>query len=380
MPDIPSVDLNNPELIAKELYKQNLELHKERRRIEELLYRVSEAIYATDEEGNLTLFNHTLEILLKVNAKDVLGKKVTEVINLTNEKGETLNLDKYSKFDREKIDIPSLAILKTPIKDHYVHIKISIIKTDQGYKERLVTMTDVTLEKELEKAKDEFISITSHELRTPMSIVKSYLWMLQSDKGGELNEKQRKYVEKALSGTERMIALISDMLNVSRIEQGKIEFKKEKIDIREYLEDIREELEMKAKEKNLYLNIEHDANVKTIYADKQKLREVIINLVGNAIKFTDEGGITIKISEDESFTKIIVIDTGRGIAQNEMKHLFRKFERLDNSYQTVAESGGTGLGLYIVKLYMENMYGKVEVASEGEGKGSTFTVSLSKLK
>jgi PAS domain S-box-containing protein len=374
---MPTLDTKNPEQIAKELYKRNLELHLERKRTAELLYRVSEAIYATDMHCNLTLFNHTLEVLLEKQPEEVLGKHISEVLELTDEKGNPLDITIYCSLDEKEPKVPPLAILKTPHKDRYVHIKISTIETTEDNKEFLVTMSDVTREKELEKTKDEFISITSHELRTPMSIIKSYLWMLATGRGGTLTEKQHGYLDKAIKGTERMLALINDMLSVSRIEQGKIEFKKEDVNLSEFFQDVVEELDMKAKEKSLCVNLTLPTELASIYTDKQKLREIIINLAGNSIKFTDSGCIEIKIEkQDENFAKISVIDTGRGIDPAEIPRLFHKFQRLDNSYQTVAESGGTGLGLYIVKLYLESLGGKIEVESEGVGKGATFWFTL----
>ncbi len=367
------------ETIAKELYKRNVELHKERKRTEELLYRVSEAIYAVDEFCRITLFNHALEKLLHVKSAEVLGKHIADVVTLTDEEGNLLDITQYCRFIKtaDLPKLPPLAILKTPNKDRYVHIKISPIETDMGYKEHLVTMSDVTREKELEKTKDEFISITSHELKTPMTIIKSYLWMLQSEKGGVLNEKQKDYIEKAVKGTERMINLINDILNISRLEQGRMEFKLEEIDIEEFMHDIYDELEIKTKEKNLYFKLDIK-DVKKIYADRQKLREIIINLAGNSVKFTESGGITIRIAPtlDNDFAKISVIDTGPGIEKEQLDKLFQKFHRIDSSYQTMAETGGTGLGLYIVKTYTQKMKGMVGVASEGLGKGSTFWVTL----
>lgn len=381
MPDntAPLNTIIDPETITQELYKRNVELHKERRRTEELLYRVSEAIFAVDENLNLTLFNHALERLLHVRSHEVLGKHVNDLINLTDEEGNQLDITSFFHIDKavEPPKLPDTAILKTPAKDRFVHIKISPIETDQGYKEHLITMSDVTREKELERTKDEFISITSHELKTPMTIIKSYLWMLQTEKGGNLTDKQKNYINKAVNGTERMIALINDILNISRLEQGRMEFKIEAINIAEFIGEVKDEIEIKTNEKNLYLNVDIKG-VENVYADRQKLREILINLVGNSVKFTQTGGITIRIAPtiDENYAKISVIDTGPGIEKDQLDKLFQKFHRVDSSYQTMAETGGTGLGLYIVKTYAQKMRGKVGVHSEGLNKGSTFWVTL----
>jgi signal transduction histidine kinase len=225
----------------------------------------------------------------------------------------------------------------------------------------------------LDKNKDEFISITSHELRTPMSIIKSYLWMLQTERAGPLNERQKEYLTKAMSGSERMINLINDMLSVSRIEQGRIDFKMEKINLGDFLGEIIDELKLKADEKDLYIKSEIKNGTKEIYADKIKLREILVNLISNSIKFTDGGGVVVGVEEEGDYIKISVTDTGRGIDKAEQGRLFHKFQRLDDSYRSLAEAsqnGGSGLGLYIVKIYAQKhgWYGRSTLRRPGIGK------------
>ena len=369
--------LDNNIDIAKELYKRNIELFKERRRTEELLYRVSEAIYAADEKCTITLFNHTLSKMLNINTEDALGKNVSEIVKLIDNDEEEIDVTDFCKKDQDLSEYPKSAILIAPNKNYYVHVKVSLIDTKTEGIEYLVTMSDVTQEKELENEKDEFISITSHELKTPMSIIKSYIWMLQSGRGGDLNEKQRKYIDKAMKGTDRMINLINDMLKISRMEQGKLEFKFEYIGLATIIKETLEEFELLINEKELYLNLDLDDSVSKVYSDKGKVVEILMNLVSNATKYTDKGGITIKLENaGNDFVRLSVHDTGRGISTEESDRLFKKFQRLDNSYETMAKAGGTGLGLYIIKMYMSNLGGSIGVESEGLGKGSMFWITL----
>lgn len=361
--------------ITQELYKKSLELYKQQSRVEKLLYRISEAIFAIDKESNLTLFNHTLEDLLSIRAKDVLGKNVNEFIKLETEDGKPYDATVFSKADSEYIDVPDVLVLKATDKNHYVHARVSVIESD--LKEYLVTMTDITREKEFEKSKDEFISIVSHELRTPMTIIKSYLWMLNSGKGGELTEVQTKYITKAMTGSERMISLINDILNISRVEQGKIAFKPEEINLKNFIKEVTEEFKLKAEEKKLELSCTYPEEEITLYQDKQKIYEILLNLVGNSIKYTDEGSITIIAEKvDNERIRISIKDTGRGIGQDERDQLFKKFQRLSSTFTSAAEAEGTGLGLYIVNLYVSKMGGTVGVESEGTGKGSTFYIEI----
>ena len=234
--------------------------------------------------------------------------------------------------------------------------------------------------KVLNKLKDEFLSVASHELRTPMTIVKSYLWMMEKQKAGRLNTKQMEYLKKALEGTQRMIALINDMLNISRFEQKKVTFDIRQLNACAAIEDALSGFEIAAKEKGIELRFADDCRDLYINADEIKLRDVLVNLIGNAIKFTKVGGIDIGVEDEDEFIKIWVRDTGSGIDPNDIEKLFHKFGRIDNSYTVASDVGGTGLGLYIVKLYIEGMGGKVGAWSEGAGKGSVFWVALPKNK
>ncbi len=377
MPDTPAVQINPQDIeLTQELYKRNLELFKERRRFEELLYRISEGIYATTEDFNITIFNHTLEIMTGVKAQDAIGKNISSILQLTSDDGKPIDILKYTDPTQNQDAQASYAVIKNGNKTYYVHVKSSLIETKTEGKEFLVTITDVTQEKELEKEKDEFISITSHELKTPISIIKSYLWMLESGRGGSMTEKQMLYISKASKGTDRMINLINDMLKVSRMEQGRLEFTYELIDIKKTIEDTTEEFRLILDQKKLELKLELQ-ETRGVYTDKAKLIEILMNLISNATKYTDIGSIKIKLEEyDSNFAKISVKDTGRGISEEETKKLFQKFQRLDNTYETMAKAGGTGLGLYITKMYMNNLGGSIGVESEGLGKGSTFWILL----
>ena len=253
--------------------------------------------------------------------------------------------------------------------------------------------------KELDKMKDEFISITSHELRTPMTSIQGYLWMLQ-EKGGELNEKQKKYAEKAQKGSERMIRLINDMLDVSRIEQGRMELDLEPVDLLAVIREVIEDLAVRAEKKGLRLEFlparfesrsesggSTGEKLSEVKADSKKVRRILTNLLDNAIKFTphlsgrkgagftEKGGVTVDAYEKGKFVKITIEDTGKGIAKEDLPRLFKKFGRLESDFVTAAEAGGTGLGLYISKALVEKMGGKIEVESE-VGKGSTFSFTL----
>lgn len=229
---------------------------------------------------------------------------------------------------------------------------------------------------QLDKLKDDFVSVASHELRTPMTAIRSYAWMALNRPDVILTEKMKKYLNRTLISTERLINLVNDMLNVSRIEAGSIEIRPKSFDVRALAEDVMVEVGPKAFEKTFHLEVE-SGNPVEVFADEDKVHQILLNLVGNSLKFTPaEGTINMSFLPDGKMVDISVADSGVGISKDDQSRLFRKFERLDNSYVSSATSGGTGLGLFISKSLVELMGGKIWASSEGFGKGSTFSFSL----
>lgn len=233
--------------------------------------------------------------------------------------------------------------------------------------------------KELDKLKDDFVSVASHELRTPMTAIKSYLWMALAGKAGEINEKLEKYLDRAYVSTDRLINLVNDMLNVSRIESGRITVNKQSMDIPKLSEEVAEEVKPRALERGLSVSVQMVKDLPLVFGDWNKIREVLLNLVGNSLKFTNEGGkIIISFNVKADFVEITVADTGVGISKEDQERLFTKFGLGQHSYTTAhksGESGGSGLGLYITKSLIELHGGQIWFKSE-EGKGSQFSFSL----
>jgi signal transduction histidine kinase len=229
---------------------------------------------------------------------------------------------------------------------------------------------------QLDKLKDDFVSIASHELRTPMTAIRSYVWMALNRPDITLSDKMKKYLGRTLQSTERLINLVNDMLNVSRIEAGRIEINPQSFNIVNLAKEVMEEVKPKADEKAIKLFV-MESQMPSAFGDPDKIHEVLLNLVGNALKFTpNEGTITIGFFSDGKTIETSVKDSGVGISKEDLARLFRKFERLDSSYMAVSSSAGTGLGLYISKSLVTLMNGKIWANSEGVGKGTTFTFSL----
>ncbi len=229
--------------------------------------------------------------------------------------------------------------------------------------------------KTLDKAKSEFISIASHQLRTPLTAIKGYISMILEKTYGEIPEKIIKPLQNVSISDERLIKLVNDLLSISRIEAGKMETKFEQISLEEVVVSLVEELKNIAKEKNLYLKFEKpEKPLPKISVDKDKIRQAIMNLVDNAIRYTGKGGVTIKLKTEGSKMKIAVCDTGEGMTKEEISNLFESFSR--GTAGTRSWTEGAGLGLYVAKRFVEMHKGKTWAESPGKEKGSTFYIEL----
>lgn len=226
---------------------------------------------------------------------------------------------------------------------------------------------------QLDKLKDEFVSLASHELRTPMTAIKSYTWMLLN---GKAPDKQQEYLQVVYDSTERLIHLVNDMLDISRIESGRVQLKPAPFDLAELADQVVNEFRPKATERQISLELQKDTSEATVNADHDKIQEVIENLLSNAVKFTPANGqVTVALSKVDNQVKLTVADTGKGIAVEDQGKLFKKFGRLDNSLTGIPTEPGTGLGLFICKQYIDLSGGKIWVESS-LGQGATFAFTL----
>ncbi len=230
---------------------------------------------------------------------------------------------------------------------------------------------------EVDKLKDEFVSLASHELRTPMTVIKSYSWLLLQGKTGNMNSKPILFLDRVYSSTNRLINLVNDMLNVSRIESGRITIDKKEVNIKQLIDDVITEMMPKAQEGKIELSVNYQENLPCVMVDPDKIKEVIINLVGNSLKFTPENGkITINITQKDGEIIVKVSDTGAGIDKDDIQKLFQKFGIVGNNYLRKQNTQGTGLGLYLAKSLVELHGGRMWVESEGLGKGSNFYFTI----
>ncbi len=231
--------------------------------------------------------------------------------------------------------------------------------------------------KRLDEAKSEFISIASHQLRTPLSAIKGYISMLLEGTYGQLENKEKAPLQNVYQANERLIKLVNDLLNLSRIEAGKVELEKGMISLEKLIAEAIQIMKIKAKEKGLYLRIEKQKKkLPELLLDKEKLGQAIINIVDNAIRYTEKGGVAISLKNEPAENKIIIEikDTGAGMDQSELTELFASFSRGSAGNQYWTE--GTGLGLYVAQKFVEMHGGRIWAESEGKNEGSTFFIEL----
>jgi signal transduction histidine kinase len=277
---------------------------------------------------------------------------------------------------------------------------IKSVKEEVERKEELQIMADKLANandalRKLDNAKTEFISIASHQLRTPITAIKGFASLLLEGSYGELSEGVKGALEKVYASSERLVNLIEDLLNVSRIESGRMQFAFEKASVEKLIKELYDNFILIAKTKKFYLDIKlPEVSLPEIMMDYSKIRELVSNFIDNALKYTEKGGATVKAelrdegvvidengfviegkkSEFGKMIRITVSDTGIGIPREEIPYLFKKFSRgKDVSRLHV---GGTGLGLYVGKAIAEAHHGQVWVESDGAGLGSRFIIEI----
>ena len=231
--------------------------------------------------------------------------------------------------------------------------------------------------KSLDKLKTEFLSLASHQLRSPLTAIKGYSSMLIENSFGEITDQQKEPLNRIFESTNHLVKVVEDLLNISKIEQGGLTYEMSKFDMKKVVTDFLADFSISAANKHLTITYDDDNQSDyVVYGDQEKLRQVILNLIDNSIKYTNEGGVHLNLSHDTASKSVVlkIKDTGIGMDQETKSKLFGKFSRGVGGAKL--NTGGSGLGLYLAKQIVEAHKGSINVDSDGEGKGSTFTLSL----
>ena len=367
-----------------EIEKQLTISNSRRKRWDALFTNVEEGICITDKDGKILEFNPTLELMTGYLENDVVGKKYYEIFNCHDAKGNFLedSLLKKAVITQEAVAYDEHLHTTRTGEEIWVGTSWLPLTNEKGEIECLTVVRDISAYKQVEKLKSDFVSIASHELRTPLTVVNGYLALLNSGDLGALTDSSKAsqhqtVLKKVYMETKRLSSLVDDLLNISRIEEGRLRVNLEPMNLVALVKNTVLDYQPLAESKKLtliYVGFERPLKV---WGDENKLKQVLTNLIDNAIKYTEKGSIQVDVYEDDGLAITSVTDTGPGIAPNLKEIIFEKFQQAPGSY--LKENKGTGLGLFIVKGILELHQGKVWVESR-LGEGTTFSFTLPLIK
>ncbi len=301
-------------------------------------------------------------------------------------KGVTSNLDALAHSCRECLEIKRMVELKEISHGKkYLRVFCTPILTKDdtaqsaevaiGY---VILVEDITEAKVMERSRDEFFAVASHELRTPLTAIRGNADMILDMYADKIVDKDMKEMLTDIgTSSVRLISIVNDFLEASRLEQGRVEIKKEKFDIAEVVAKVDRDLREMISKKGLALvYVPPTAPLPAVNADKDKVEQILVNLIGNAAKFTKEGSITVALTAAENFIQVRVTDTGAGISEHNQALLFRKFQQAGEQMLARDVTQSTGLGLYISRLIISSMGGTIGLEKSELGKGSTFVFTV----
>ena len=349
---------------------------------------IDDGVLAISKDGNIELINPSAQQIIGWDQGDALGLNWKSVLKLVTSDGKDVedlehpiaqSLSKNQPTHNDK-----LFLLTSSEKRILVSIVSSPVGTDgEGI---IVVFRDITKEKAEEREQAEFISTASHEMRTPVASIEGYLGLALNPATAHIDEKARDFITKAHESAQHLGRLFQDLLDISKVEDGRMKNNPKIINVNEFLKDIFDGLATKASEKQLnYIfmpDIIDEGKEKSLqpifYAniDPDHFREVVSNLIENAIKYTPSGEVVVNVTGDDKQISVSVKDSGIGIPAEDIPHLFQKFYRVDNS--DTREIGGTGLGLYLSRRLAEAMSGNLRVESKYK-EGSTFYLEIPRM-
>ncbi|MCS6859121.1 MAG: ATP-binding protein [Abditibacteriales bacterium] len=355
---------------STELERTNNRLMEEKTRIQHIIEGLPDGVMMVDHRSEVVFLNSAVRFMLGLDGTP------------RDSDSRTLSLDApalqpFAERIEAALREPQDVTLEQP-RRRVLRLRAVPIKDDVGQPGCLLLLHDVTQEREIDEMKNSFIALVSHELRTPLTSILAFSSYLLTEKLGPLTDAQRTGVESMYRQAKRLSAIISDFLDVSRIESGKVQMRKQLVEVDQIAERVIEELRPQAAEKNITMSIEkqgmaEDAPVVAL-ADEQRIAQVFTNLLGNALKFTDANGkVNITLSMQNDSVVVSVSDTGCGIPPEELPKIFDRFYQVERV--VTRKTGGTGLGLAIVKNIVEAHGGKVWVTSQ-VGEGTTFSFTL----
>jgi len=370
--------------VEQKVIERTRELEEERSRLMASIESLNVGYFMTDANNSVLVINkHAERLLGSIATNDPVVYNNWTINRIEDCLGPNVPLVKklHSSCEHKKInELDELDFGDKTIKIFIAPILGSKNDADQptciGC---IVLLEDITEAKVLARSKDEFFSIASHELRTPLTAIRGNAKMIMDYYAQALNDENLKdMVLDIHESSVRLIEIVNEFLDISSLEQGKMIFKPEHFALKDTLEDVVYDMKIILENKNLYLKIDNEAldALPKVFADPSRIKQVLYNLIGNSAKFTETGGITVSAARGDKEVKVLITDTGGGIPENTRELLFHKFQQASESILTRDIANGTGLGLYISKLLIERMGGKIKLEDSVMGQGSTFSFTI----
>jgi GAF domain-containing protein len=345
-----------------------------------MLEGVGDGVLVTDNQNVITLFNDAAEEMLEIPRDQIIDQPLDSFIGLFGGAAQSWmnTIESWSKSE-DPLQNLEMYTERLSLEDgRVIAVHISPVSGRQEFLGTISIFQDITHQVEVDRLKSEFVATVSHELRTPMTPIKGYIEFLLLGGAGELNEQQLQFVEIIKSNVDRLSILVNDLLDVSRIEAGKVALSFQPINLQDALEESIQSILQQSQEESREVNIETSIpdDLPSIYGDTERVRQIFTNLIDNAYRYSPENStVKVNVSTTDSKVQVDIIDQGIGIFPDEQDKIFERFYRGEN--HLVMASAGTGLGLPIVKELIEMHSGEIWVTSTGvPGEGSTFSFTL----
>jgi len=342
-----------------------------------ILEGIADGVMFADAPGRVILFNAAAERILSITREQTVGRSLEEILGLySSEVHEWLSQIEQWRHDPDAYGLGAFLSHRLEVGRRFVSVHLSPVTAVTGEFLGVVSVfRDITPEIEADRAKSDFVSTVSHELRTPMTSIVGYVDLMVSGAVGQLPEMQLSFLKKVKTNADRLTNLVNDLLDISRIEQGRVELLRRPISMLKLVTQVEDLVRPKVLEKSQIWRTIVPADLPKVYGDPDRLTQILTNLVSNAYKYTPIGGrITVQAYVREGMMRVAVVDTGIGIAPENQKKIFERFYRVEGD-PAVYEVSGTGLGLAISLSLIQMHEGSIWLESE-LGQGSIFTFSV----
>ena len=368
--------------------KLNKSLEQESTKSDTIIEAIGDGVIVVSQTGEVLVINPAAQQMTGWAANDALHLHFESILKLQTNEGAAVE-SAVNPINRvlnvgQQVRENELCIITKSGKKIYAAFVVSPMGQGDG---AIAVFRDITKERNEERAQAEFISTASHEMRTPVASIEGYLGLALNPSTATIDDKARDFITKAHASAQHLGHLFQDLLDVTKADDGRLKENPHVVDVVEFTRDIVGGLASKASDKGLELVFKPDGSKETVgtmvispvlfaHVDKDHLREVLDNLVENAIKYTLKGTVIVDVTATDDYVRVAVKDSGLGIPAEDLPHLFQKFYRVDNS--DTREIGGTGLGLYLCRKLVEAMEGRIWVESEYK-KGSTFYIEIPRM-